>query len=395
MKRYAIALIASLLIILIIDIILYLPLKKFFKKNRIFASLYTVHNFLVCLLILSLYIYLPQLDSPAFYPYFNLSIGIIILLYIPKIVFIVFYHLGKLIRHIFPAFNIFYRWTALFLASVSIIYLIWSMTWGRYNYKVAAIEIASRDIPPAFDGFKIIHISDLHLGSFFKGYRGIELLTKKINGLDPDLIVFTGDMVNNYASELTPWIPQIAKMQAKYGKFACMGNHDYGVYHHWDSPEAYRKNLFAFYSGMEAMGFRLLDNESRFLTIGNDSIVLSGIENWGDKDFINKADIRKAIAATKNKFIILLSHDPTNWRTGIAPLGVHLTLSGHTHAMQTGIRIGNKTLSPAKYMHKEYDGLYSEGESRIYVSRGVGYIAFPGRIGLRPEFTQIVLRAKH
>ena len=204
-------------------------------------------------------------------------------------------------------------------------------------------------------------------------------------------------MVNNFADEISPWITPLSQLKASYGKYAVTGNHDYGDYTHWSSPEAKESNMQHFYSNMKQMGFQMLNNSRTPIIVQNDTIWLAGVENWGKPPFPRYGNLNAAIdSLPTDALVILLSHDPSHWRAEVLQHSIPLTLSGHTHAMQLGIRIGNKEWSPAKYIYPEYDGLYQENRQYLYVSRGQGYLGFPGRIGLRPVITELILtRLRH
>jgi predicted MPP superfamily phosphohydrolase len=218
-------------------------------------------------------------------------------------------------------------------------------------------------------------------------------LVKEVNELKPDLIVFTGDMVNNFSSELLPWIETLQKLKADYGKYAVTGNHDYGDYSLWNSKQEKEKNLKQFYQNMENAGFHMLNNAHIPIVIQNDTLWLVGVENWGKPPFSQYGNLSKALEGVpENSLIILLTHDPSHWRAEVLSHPIALTLSGHTHAMQMGVEIGHVKWSPAKYIYPEYDGLYQQGKQYLYVNRGQGYLGLPGRIGMQPEITQFTLK---
>ena len=199
-------------------------------------------------------------------------------------------------------------------------------------------------------------------------------------------------MVNNFADEMPHWIPLFQQLQAPYGKYAVTGNHDYGDYTRWPNQQTKADNLKRFYENMELMGFHMLNNTHVPIVVQGDTLWLAGVENWGKPPFPRYGKLSVAIDNLQSdQPIILLSHDPSHWRAEVLNSPVALTLSGHTHAMQLGIKIGENKWSPAKYLYPEYDGLYREGNQFLYVSRGQGYLGFPGRIGLRPIITELIL----
>ena len=274
--------------------------------------------------------------------------------------------------------------------------MIYGMLWGRYNYRVVKHTLYFDDLPEAFDGYRVVHISDIHSGSFDNAEKvqyGIDM----INAQQGDVIFFTGDLVNNKAEEMRPWIAHFKQLHAKDGVYSVLGNHDYGDYLQWDSPDEKAKNLETLKQIHQQLGFCLLNNESVFLSRGQQRIAVVGVENWG-QGFIKKGNLKQALSQVDKKdFKILLSHDPTHWQYEVLkdPNFIHLTLSGHTHGMQFGIEIpGVIKWSPAGWRYKYWGGVYKEKDRYINVNRGFGYLAFPGRVGMPPEITVIELKKK-
>ena len=282
---------------------------------------------------------------------------------------------------------------ALGLASIPFASLLYGMYRGKYNYKVLSYNLEFEDLPDAFDGFKITQISDIHSGSFdnqTKVQYGVDL----VNQQKSDLVLFTGDLVNNRADEIKPWIKIFNKIKAEFGVFSILGNHDYGDYMRWESPAAKRKNMEDLYDAHNEMGWDLLLNESRFIEKDGDRLAIIGVENWGS-GFKKAGDLNKALNNVSEKdFKILLTHVPSHWEAQVIPhpFKIHLTLSGHTHGMQFGIEIpGIIKWSPAKWRYKQWAGVYSENKQYLNVNRGFGYLAYPGRVGMWPEVSVITL----
>lgn len=282
---------------------------------------------------------------------------------------------------------------ALGLASIPFASLLYGMYRGKYNYKVLSYNLEFEDLPDAFDGFKITQISDIHSGSFdnqTKVQYGVDL----VNQQKSDLVLFTGDLVNNRADEIKPWIKIFNKIKAEFGVFSILGNHDYGDYMRWESPAAKRKNMEDLYDAHNEMGWDLLLNESRFIEKDGERLAIIGVENWGS-GFKKAGDLNKALNKVSEKdFKILLTHDPSHWEAQVIPhpFKIHLTLSGHTHGMQFGIEIpGIIKWSPAKWRYKQWAGVYSENKQYLNVNRGFGYLAYPGRVGMWPEVSVITL----
>jgi predicted MPP superfamily phosphohydrolase len=263
-----------------------------------------------------------------------------------------------------------------------------------YKFKVYHHVIRHHTLPKSFDGLKIVQLSDIHLGSFNYGYHKFERVVKKVNHLHPDYIFITGDLVNNYAWELRGWDGIFNQLEAKKGKYAVLGNHDYGDYSQWDSPEEKQKNFETIIKFYESIDFKILLNESQIISENNSQIAIIGVENWGNSSFKKYGDLQKAIEHVKEiPFKILLSHDPTHWTEKVIDkTDIALTLSGHTHGMQAAFQFKNLQWSPIKYKFKHWAGLYRHNEQYLYVNRGLGWLGFPARIGMRPEITFIELR---
>lgn len=279
------------------------------------------------------------------------------------------------------------------LAAIPFTSLLYGMFRGKYNFKVLTYELEYDDLPEAFEGFKITQISDIHSGSFDnpkKVQYGVDL----VNAQGSDVVFFTGDLVNNKAEEILPWIETFKKINAKHGVYSVLGNHDYGDYMRWESPEAKKKNMQALEKAQKQMGWDLLLNQSRFIEKDGQRIAVIGVENWGS-GFKQVGDLNKALADVSEKdFKILMSHDPSHWEAEVLPhpFKIHLTLSGHTHGMQFGIEIpGWIKWSPVKWRYKQWAGVYQESDQRLNVNRGFGYLAYPGRVGIWPEVTVITL----
>jgi predicted MPP superfamily phosphohydrolase len=232
----------------------------------------------------------------------------------------------------------------------------------------------------------------MHLGSFNKNFEKIAKAVDLINEQEPDLILFTGDLVNNFAEETNGWAPVLSKMKAKIGKYSILGNHDYGDYSHWKLPEDKAKNLQEIKDFHKEVGFKLLLNESETITINGEEIALVGVENWGKPPFPQHGDLTKAINGSANlPFKILMSHDPSHWDAQVLDTDIALTFSGHTHGMQFGLERAGIKWSPVQYKYPRWGGLYQQADQYLYVNRGFGYIGFPGRIGMPPEITFVEL----
>lgn len=265
------------------------------------------------------------------------------------------------------------------------------------NFEVTHVKVPIKDLPASFEGYKIVQISDIHLGSWNKKYKKIKQVVKLVNEQKADIVVFTGDMVNNFSGEAETWTPYFREMQAQDGKYAVLGNHDYGDYIEWKSEFERKENFDKIKQHIRDFGFRLLLNESVYLKKDTDSILLVGVENWGKAEKYRYSDLRKALRAeNSNVPKILLSHDPTHWEAEVlGKQDIALTLAGHTHAAQLGLKIGDRLFSPASLAFKYWYGLYSANNQYLYVNRGVGYIGLPMHIGVRPEITVIELVSQY
>lgn len=264
----------------------------------------------------------------------------------------------------------------------------------KYRYKVRKEEIAFPNLPEAFDGYKIVQFSDLHIGSLNGDFSPLKKAFGMINELKADILLFTGDMVNNIAAELDGSDEVMQMLEAKDGKFSILGNHDYGDYYYdkKTEPEKHAANLKRLKERQVELGFDLILNDSRKISRNGQSIDLIGVENWG-KGWGTYGDLAKAQSKAQGPFKILMSHDPSHWKHQVkGQTDIDLTLSGHTHGMQYGIEWLGIKLSPVQLAYDTWAGLYNEGMQYIYVNRGLGFIGFLGRVGIRPEITEITLR---
>lgn len=284
--------------------------------------------------------------------------------------------------------------TALLIGGLLTTGLAYGMS-NRYKYKLRRVRLNLKNLPEAFKGLKIVQISDIHSGSFDDPNavaQGIEEIMKE----KPDLILFTGDLVNDRATEILPYMEVFKKLKAPLGVYSVLGNHDYGDYVKWPSEETKKKNLEQLKQHQADMGWKLMMNEHVLLERDGQQIALIGIENWGARGFTQYGDMKKAVAGLENLDIpvkILMSHDPSHWDAQVRKeyQDIDLTLSGHTHGMQFGIDIPGFKWSPVQYFYKEWAGLYQEGNQHLYVNRGFGFIGYQGRLGVLPEITSIEL----
>jgi predicted MPP superfamily phosphohydrolase len=285
---------------------------------------------------------------------------------------------------------------ALITASIPFASMLYGMAVTAFHFSVKRKTIVFDDLPEAFDGLQIVQISDLHSGSFASD-SFISSAIDEILSLKPDLIFFTGDLVNNEATEAEPFVKQFNRLEAKLGVHSILGNHDYGDYGPWPTKEAKAENLERLKSVHDNSGWNLLLNENHIVEKNGERIAIVGVENWGgSRHFPKYGDLDKAIDGAEDvPFKILLSHDPSHWDAKIKAHAqkFQLTLSGHTHGAQFGIEIPGFKWSPVQYIYKQWAGLYKDKGQHIYVNRGLGFIGYMGRIGIRPEITLLELKS--
>ena len=319
--------------------------------------------------------------------------GLSISSFIPKIIFVIVISILYFTNYAFSNSEslILIPFIAVLAGFLPFFVILYGIFRSLYRFKIHHSIIECKVLPKSFDGLRIVHISDLHLGSFNFRYHILDRAIDLINGLEPDFIFFTGDLVNNFAWELKGWTEILSKLSAKQGKYAVLGNHDYGDYSEWKTAAKKKSNLESIKYFYKKIGFKLLLNESDTLKIKNEKIAILGVENWGNPPFKQYGDLKKSLENVGDiPFKILLSHDPTHWNEEVVNnTNISLTLSGHTHGMQAGINLKNKKWSPIKYKYKHWAGLHKHNFQYLYVNRGLGWLGFPGRLGMRPEITFI------
>lgn len=326
------------------------------------------------------------------------SITFYFLFLIPKIIILFFYpwfYVLKKMKKNFYKTAITKGFLILLSGSVFLI-MLYGIVIGKEKLTITKIDLKIEQLPESFDNFKIVQFSDLHLGSFWGQRLFLDELVDSCNSQKPDLVVFSGDMVNQFSDEMVLMDTLFKRMKANYGKYAVLGNHDFGDYTIWKSPAEKEKNTNDIIRMMQINDFRYLRNEHVFIHKGNDSVALVGVDNWGLKPFKQYGDLKKAIIGLPiNRFSLIISHDPTHWDEQIKKtFSSSLTFSGHTHAFQLGINIGNLTWSPSSFKYPTWWGMYSEKNNYLYVCRGIGTIGFMGRIGMFPEMVVITLKRK-
>ncbi len=336
----------------------------------------------------------------------QLMVSAMMIFVLPKLLSVIFLLIGDFTRFVefgfkyftakenyFPERRKFISTTALAAAGIFSALAIDGIIFGKYRHTVRKVKLRFKNLPESFKGYKIVQISDVHSGSFFNPQK-LQKAIDLINEQDADVVLFTGDMVNNYADEFKPFIPLFKSIKAKDGKFSILGNHDYGDYGAWNSREEKAQNIPTLKNYQAEAGFKMLRNENIALEKNGEKIYLLGVENWGIKPFPQYGDLDKALKGVPEDAIkVLMSHDPTHFDEVVKKhkTNVHLTLSGHTHGMQFGLDLKNIKWSPVKFKYKKWADLYESEGKYLYVNRGFGVIAYPGRVGINPEITVIEL----
>jgi uncharacterized protein len=402
--------------LLVLDVYTYFGMKQIVQNDvfsKIFPWLYVVISLIG---YYSLSQMISSLNSGPFgsrTELLNLMIGFVFTLFVTKLTFSILLGMQDLGRLLAGAFNVsrsmisddpqpdnyipgrrdFLTTATTVIAGIPFLTMLYGITKGKYNYTVEKLTLTFKELPKAFDGFRLVQISDIHSGSFDNPDR-VKAGVAMINELQGDVVCFTGDLVNSEKEEIDPYIEIFGAIRAKHGKYAIMGNHDYYGSYDEDNAKAYFDD---FDLKFQKMGFELLKNSNRKITVGQESINLVGVENWGaGRWFPKKGDLDVAtLNLPRNGFNILMSHDPSHWDAKVLQHGshMHLTLSGHTHGFQFGFQLPGFKWSPAQYRYPRWLGLYKENDKYLYVNRGFGFLGFPGRIGMWPEITLIELRS--
>ena len=338
--------------------------------------------FIPALLLIGVYFYDPDGKFRDLFRIVLLSFAI------PKTFFVVIALFDLPLKYFFKWKIYPFSVLALAVGVVLMYAVLYGGTVGYTKLKVRKIDFASPNLPEAFNGFKIVHVSDIHLRCWVNNKTVIEKMVEIINSLQPDVVVSTGDLVHRSASELEGFEDILASINARDGVFSVFGNHDYGSYRRMENDDAKNQNMKDMQQRKDSIGWRLLINEHIFLFRGNDSIALIGVENSGEPPFPDYADLPKAMKGTENTaFKILLTHDPTQWRREVLNTNIDLTLAGHTHAAQFMLA----GFSPAAFVYSEWGGMYREGNQGLYINAGIGHVVIPFRFGAFPEITVIYL----
>lgn len=323
-------------------------------------------------------------------------------LFIPKLLYALFSLLSRV--------SLFWRATHLsvlkyiggILAIVSFVAMWWGALVTRNDIEVTRQTVKFENLPKSFDDYKIVHISDIHAGTWGTDTAFLSNMVDTVNALNPDLVLFTGDIVNRNTKEIYPFVNALSRLKAKQGVYSVLGNHDYGDYMDWSSAIERERNNRELIDVQNKMGWRMLNNEHCWVRKDNDSIAIIGVENWGEPPFSVYGDLRKAYSNLNDEnFKVLLTHNPEHWKREVSEISnIDLSLSGHTHGMQFVLQFGDWKWSPAVWKYKEWGGLYTkenpEGkELKLYVNIGLGEVALPFRLGATPEVTLITLKKEN
>lgn len=364
------------------------------RRWKIFRAVYAVYSLLVAIFFILLFVYPGNTREAGTYTVYFIFNVLLMADILSKIVLAVcsLPYWGMRIFHIQIRG---FLYAGFILASGVVLSVFFGAFIGRNQLRVAETEVSFRELPPSFDGLKIVQLSDIHLGSLYSP-RLLKRTVKEVNKLSPDLILFTGDLVNNFSYETRGWESVFTELKAPLGLYAVPGNHDYGDYHQWENSDLKAANFNAITEAYTLFGFRLLRNESVNLVKGADTLSLVGVENWGHPPFPQYADLKKALLEVPTqRFKILMTHDPAHWENAdVEKVKFELTLSGHTHGLQWGIKPAGIEFSLMSLMNKHWGGLYEKKGCYLYVNRGIGTIGLIFRLDMPSEITLITLRKK-
>lgn len=396
MRLLIVTMIIVLICGLLADAYIWMALRSYFRR-RVYATIHLVVSALMALMLVSIMLMPVRTGADAVLHCTMWMLYTYISVYVPKFVFMIVDALARL-----PM--LWHRNRSRVctgIGTVLAVAVFLSMWYGalcnRWRIDVRQVEVPMQGLPKSFDGLRVAQISDLHTGTWGEDTAMVARIVGRINDLHPDIIVFTGDIVNRHSAELRPFMPVLARLHARYGVYSIMGNHDYGDYEDWPDADAKAADVSALKTMQERMGWKMLNNDHAVLrNAQGDSLVLVGVENVGDPPFTTYGDLSTAYSTPSDSAAkILLTHNPAHWERDILHSDAQrfaLTLSGHTHAMQ----IEALGLSPAVFRYRHWGGLYDEDPAHLlYVNIGVGTVGFPARIGATPEITLLTLRSRH
>ncbi len=370
----------------------YFNLKKITRKNKVVSRIFLVLNVAVFTGFVLLYIYPFQPRAATNYPvyfYYNTFLFAVILFNLPM----AFSGLMQVVLKKWSEQTVL-SYAGMLMALALSAVMVFGTFAGSRQIKITRIELHFPNLPDQFNNYKIVQLSDFHLGGMLRPDRLLNRTFEKLEEIEPDLIVFTGDLVNNFAKEVNRLDNSLRKITQTAPSYSILGNHDYGDYTDWESPQQKQANFEAILEAQKDAGFRMLNNEHVVLKNGADSIFLAGVENWGHPPFPQYADLDKAIKnISEAAFTVLLTHDPAHWESKVTGKeDIELTLSGHTHGLQWGIKLAGIPFSLAWFTRKNWGGLYKNGNSLLYVNTGLGTVGMPWRLDMPGEITLFVLK---
>jgi len=396
---------------LILDFYLFASISPVFGKgnlsNKIFNVIYWLISFVIYFIIIYVFVNFDRTTPSVHFNNEILISSFMFIVFISKFFALfplILDDVLRLFRFVFQffisdserqsVFNIsrldFLKKSSLFIGSTFLVTMLGGIIFGRYNFRTNHVNLKLKNWSDKLKGFKIVHISDLHLGSF-NSIKKLEEVVELINNEDPDMVVFTGDLVNNFYNEALPYVNTLNKINSKYGNYSVLGNHDYCDYVGLKrNSQQWKDNFNNMLNIHKEIGFNLLLNESKEIEVDNQKFNLVGVENWGAGNFNKDGDLEKAMSSINEKnTTILLSHDPSHWTAQVVDFDkrIDLQLAGHTHGMQFGIDIPGIKWSPVQWRYKQWAGLYNKSNKFIYVNTGVGNLAYAGRVGIMPEIT--------
>jgi len=395
---------SALLVVIVVQLLLsllsFLSLRLLLSKSsgwkrQFFTYIYWIYSLIIQGTFTGLFIYPFKASEVVNYNWYFIFNIVFIADLISKSILSISLILYILLRF-FKKDGLIILYSGIILATGVILSVAFGAFFGKNQLSINNINLEFRDLPDSFDRFKIVQISDVHLGSFRGNQRLLNKIAGQIEVINPEVLVFTGDLVNNFAEETEGWKEIFHKIKGKKGKYAILGNHDYGNYYNWKNSDRKKTNFENITSAYQDFGFRLLRNETVPIINTTDTIYLTGVENWGHPPFPQYARLDSALQSVPpNSFNILLSHDPTLWEHQVkGEKNILLTLSGHTHGLQWGIKIAGIDFSVMYFGSKTWSGLYENDGQYLYVTRGIGTIGLNLRLDMPPEITVITLRKK-
>lgn len=388
-----------------IDAYIFFDIRKNFRKKKWTYILYAALS-AACWIFIAICLLLPRRSINTGIHFAMWGMYSYLTVYTPKLIFSIFSILGQIPRLWRRKPIKFGLYAGLPLAILTFVMMWYGVAVTRHQIEVVNIEIVSDRLPQGFNGFRIVQISDLHTGTWGQNTRFIENLADTVNSLKPDIVFFTGDIVNRETRELAPFMKALSSIRAPHGVYSILGNHDYGDYVSWDSPQEKQDNLRLLKNWERQIGWKMLNNSRDRIINGRDTIELIGVENWGEPPFHQYGHLTDAYPIhndstfnlNDDRFKILLTHNPEHWRREVTKISnIDLTLSGHTHAMQIELRLGNFKWSPSGWFYPQWSGLYNDKspdgrKMQIYVNIGAGEVGMPFRIGAVPEVTVLTLQ---